>query len=50
LPVRDVLVYRGAELIVPVAGEIKLLPGTASDPAFRRIDVDTTTGRVRGLF
>lgn len=50
LPVRDVLVYRGAGLIVPVAGEIKLLPGTASDPAFRRIDVDTATGRVRGLF
>ncbi len=50
LPVRDVLVYRGAGLIVPVAGEIKLMPGTASDPAFRRIDVDTATGRVRGLF
>jgi formate--tetrahydrofolate ligase len=50
LPVRDVLVYRGAGMIVPVAGEIKLMPGTASDPAFRRIDVDTATGRVHGLF
>ncbi len=50
LPVRDILVYPGAELIVPVAGGIKLMPGTASDPAFRRIDVDTETGAVTGLF
>ncbi|NLE68127.1 MAG: formate--tetrahydrofolate ligase, partial [Lentisphaerae bacterium] len=50
LRVRDILVYRGAGFVVPVAGEIKLMPGTASDPAFRRIDVDVKTGRVRGLF
>jgi formate--tetrahydrofolate ligase len=50
LPVRDVLVYHGAGLIVPVAGDIKLMPGTASDPAFRRIDVDVDTGKVTGLF
>jgi formate--tetrahydrofolate ligase len=50
LPVQEILVYRGAGLVVPVAGEIKLMPGTASDPAFRRIDLDPQTGRVRGLF
>ncbi len=50
LPVRDLLLYQGAGLIVPVAGDIKLMPGTASDAAFRRIDVDTVTGKVRGLF
>ncbi|HEO72387.1 MAG TPA: formate--tetrahydrofolate ligase, partial [Candidatus Hydrogenedentes bacterium] len=50
LPVRDVLVYRGAGFIVPVAGDIKLLPGTASDAAYRRIDVDVETGKVTGLF
>ncbi|RMG01287.1 MAG: formate--tetrahydrofolate ligase, partial [Planctomycetota bacterium] len=33
-----------------VAGDIKLMPGTGSNPAFRRIDVDTETGEVRGLF
>ena len=49
LPIRDLLLYRGAGLAVPVAGDIKLLPGTASDPAFRRIDVDTRSGRVQGL-
>ena len=50
LPIEDVLVYRGAGLAVPVAGDIKLMPGTASNPAFRRIDVDTETGKVQGLF
>jgi formate--tetrahydrofolate ligase len=50
LPIRDVLVYKGAEFVVPLAGEVKLMPGTGSDPAFRRIDVDVNTGRVQGLF
>jgi len=50
LPVRDVLVYRGAGFVVPVAGAIKLLPGTASNAAFRGIDVDVETGKVKGLF
>lgn len=50
LPVRDLLFYHGAGLAVPVAGDIKLMPGTASDPAFRRIDVDLITGRVHGLY
>lgn len=50
LPVRDILIYRGAGFVVPVAGDIKLMPGTGSDPAYRRIDVDTHTGRVTGLF
>ncbi len=50
LPVRDVLVYSGAKFLCPVTGTISLMPGTASDPAFRRIDVDVKTGKVRGLF
>lgn len=50
MPVRDVLIYQGAGLIVPVAGEIKLMPGTSASPAYRRIDVDTETGKVKGLF
>jgi formate--tetrahydrofolate ligase len=33
-----------------MAGTISLMPGTSSDPAFRRIDVDTKTGQVKGLF
>lgn len=50
LPIHDILVYNGAGFIVPVAGDIKLMPGTSSDPAFRRIDVDVETGKVKGLF
>jgi formate--tetrahydrofolate ligase len=50
LPIRDILTYKGAGFIVPVAGDIKLMPGTSSDPAFRRVDVDTETGKVTGLF
>jgi formyltetrahydrofolate synthetase len=50
LPISDILVYKGAGFIVPVAGAIKLMPGTASNPAFRRIDVDVETGKVQGLF
>ena len=50
LPVKDILIYSGAGLLVPVAGEIKLMPGTSASPAYRKIDVDVETGRVRGLF
>jgi formate--tetrahydrofolate ligase len=50
LPIRDILIYRGAGFVVPVAGDIKLMPGMASEPAFTNIDIDVKTGRVRGLF
>jgi formyltetrahydrofolate synthetase len=50
LPVRDILIYKGAGFVVPVAGTISLMPGTASDPAYRRIDVDVEKRRVTGLF
>ncbi|KAF0185771.1 MAG: formyltetrahydrofolate synthetase [Nitrospirae bacterium] len=50
LNIRDILTYNGAGFVVPVAGAIKLMPGTASDPAYRRVDVDVETGRVKGLF
>ena len=36
LPIRDIMVYEGAGFIVPIAGDIKLMPGTASNPAYRR--------------
>lgn len=50
LQISDIMAYKGAGFIVPVAGTIKLMPGTASDPAYRRVDVDVKTGRVKGLF
>ncbi len=50
LPVRDVLVFAGAKFLCPMTGSISLMPGTSSDPAYRRIDVDVDTGKVLGLF
>ncbi len=50
LPIRDILVYSGAKFLCPCAGAITLMPGTSSDPAFRRVDVDVKTGKVKGLF
>jgi formyltetrahydrofolate synthetase len=50
LPVRDVLVFAGAKFLCPMTGTISLMPGTGSDPAYRRIDVDVETGNVKGLF
>jgi methylenetetrahydrofolate dehydrogenase (NADP+) / methenyltetrahydrofolate cyclohydrolase / formyltetrahydrofolate synthetase len=50
LPIRDVLIYSGAKFLCPCAGAISLMPGTSSDPAFRRVDVDVNTGKVSGLF
>lgn len=50
LPIRDVLIYSGAKFLCPCAGQISLMPGTSSSPAFRKIDVDTETGKVSGLF
>jgi len=50
LPIRDVLIYSGAKFLCPCAGAISLMPGTSSNPAFRRVDVDVNTGKVSGLF
>ncbi len=49
LPIRSIMTYCGAGWVVPVCGDIKLMPGTTSNPAFRRIDVDTDTGAVIGI-
>ncbi|UNC90721.1 formate--tetrahydrofolate ligase [Candidatus Contubernalis alkaliaceticus] len=48
--VRDILTYKGAGFVVPVAGSISLMPGTGSNPAYRRVDVDVESGKVKGVF
>jgi len=50
LPIRDILIYSGAKFLCPCAGTISLMPGTSSNPAYRRVDVDVNTGKVSGLF
>ncbi len=49
LPIRDILIYSGAKFLCPMAGEITLMPGTGSRPAYRTIDIDVHTGKVTGL-
>jgi formyltetrahydrofolate synthetase len=50
LPIQDVLIFSGAKFLCPCCGAISLMPGTSSDPAYRRVDVDVKTGKVTGLF
>jgi formyltetrahydrofolate synthetase len=50
LPIRDILLFSGAKFLCPMAGTISLMPGTSSDPAYRKVDVDVKTGAVKGLF
>jgi len=50
LPVRDIYIYSGAKFLVPVAGTIPFMPGTSSNPAYTKVDVETDTGKVTGLF
>jgi formyltetrahydrofolate synthetase len=50
LAVRDFMLYSGAKYICPCTGTISLMPGTSSNPAFRRVDVNLQTGKVTGLF
>ncbi len=50
LPISDILTYKGAGFVVPVAGAISLMPGTGSNPAYRRVDVDVETGKIEGVF
>ncbi|MFA5065061.1 MAG: formate--tetrahydrofolate ligase [Dehalococcoidia bacterium] len=50
LPIRDIIIYSGARFLCFFAGEVNMMPGTGSNPAFRRIDIDPLTGKVHGLF
>lgn len=42
--------YRVQSFVAPMAGAISLVPGTGSNPAFRRIGVDADSGQVKGVF
>jgi len=50
LKIREIKTYCGAGFIVPVAGTISLMPGTVSNPAFKRVDINFETGKVEGVF
>ncbi len=48
LPVRNVYPSAGAGFVVALAGDIQLMPGLGKEPAYTRIDIDTS-GRITGL-
>ena len=50
LPIRDILLFSGAKFLCPMGGAISLMPGTSSNPAYRKVDVDVNSGAVEGLF
>jgi len=50
VPIKDIRIYAGAGLIVPLCGEIMTIPGLPTRPAYYDIDLDTETGKVTGMF
>ncbi len=49
LPVRDVRAYTGAGWVVPICGDVQLMPGLIASPVAERIDIDAA-GDTVGLF
>ncbi len=49
-PIRELRPSIGAGFIYALAGDIRTMPGLPSVPAFRGVDIDPETERVKGLF
>jgi formyltetrahydrofolate synthetase len=49
LPIRDIRASAGAGFLYPLCGDMLTMPGLPSRPSFENIDIDTATGRIRGL-
>ncbi len=49
IPIRSVNASIGAGFLYPVAGQISLMPGLPTRPAYYDIDIDLETGRILGL-
>jgi formyltetrahydrofolate synthetase len=50
LPIRDIRATVGAGFLYPLVGTMRTMPGLGTRPSFFDVDLDTTTGRIRGLF
>uniref|UniRef100_A0A7S2E0F1 formate--tetrahydrofolate ligase n=1 Tax=Octactis speculum TaxID=3111310 RepID=A0A7S2E0F1_9STRA len=48
--VREVKCAAGAGFLVPICGDMMMIPGLPTRPGFYDVDLDTETGRVIGLF
>jgi formyltetrahydrofolate synthetase len=49
-PIRELRPSIGAGFIYALAGDIRTMPGLPSVPAFRGVDIDPETARIKGLF
>jgi len=49
LRIRDIMPYKDAGFMVPVASTITLMPGTSFDPTYRCVDLIWRQGRRRGI-
>lgn len=49
IPVRDIQASVGAGFLYPLLGEITVMPGLPTRPAFMDVDMDVETGQVIGL-
>ena len=49
LPVKEIILRKGAEFIVAICGDIMTMPGLPKHPASEKIDVDAY-GQITGLF
>lgn len=50
VPVRDIRASVGAGFLFPLLGVMSTMPGLSTRPGFYDMDIDTETGRVKGLF
>lgn len=50
ITINDIKLSSGAGFVVPIAGDIMLMPGLPKEPAAYNIDVDEKTGEIIGLF
>jgi len=49
LRIREVRASIGAGFIIPISGEMQMIPGLPTRPAYYNIDVDVESGRIVGL-
>jgi formyltetrahydrofolate synthetase len=48
-PITDVRLAAGAGFVYPLSGDINTMPGLPSKPGYLGMDIDTETGRIKGL-
>ncbi len=49
LPIRDLRASVGAGFLIPLVGDMMMMPGLPTRPCFYDIDIDPVTGRIVGL-